>query len=132
MIRTPGAVGLAEKGASLEWHKRTVADAGNGFFPTSSYPFTQRLRLVYLPMADYKEPVSTQPKVRAAMIHPVVSDTHPPFFFFFFFFFFATQGTAPMAAGGNKNALNCPIGPDGQRDWSYGLFDCFSACGLCA
>jgi hypothetical protein len=81
MIRTPGAVGLAEKGASLEWHKRTVADAGNGFFPTSSYPFTQRLRLVYLPMADYKEPVSTQPKVRAAMIHPVVSDTHPPFFF---------------------------------------------------
>ncbi|KAH9965161.1 PLAC8 family-domain-containing protein [Russula compacta] len=36
-----------------------------------------------------------------------------------------------MLAGGNKNALNRPIGPDGYRDWSFGLFDCFSACGVC-
>jgi len=36
-----------------------------------------------------------------------------------------------MSAGGNKNALNLPVGPDGKRDWSYGLFDCFSVCGLC-
>ncbi|KAI0286347.1 PLAC8 family-domain-containing protein [Russula brevipes] len=41
------------------------------------------------------------------------------------------KGTAPMSVGGNRNALNCPIGPSGKRDWSYGLFDCFSACGLC-
>jgi hypothetical protein len=41
------------------------------------------------------------------------------------------QGTAPMSVGGNRNALNCSIGPSGKRDWSYGLFDCFSACGLC-
>jgi len=54
-------------------------------------------------MSDIKvEPVNTQPK-----------------------------STVPMTAGGNKNALNCPVGPDGKRDWSYGLFDCFSACGLC-
>jgi len=80
-------------------------------------------------MADYKEPVSTQPQVRASVIHPVVSDTQPRLFFSRLC---ASQGTAPMSAGGNKNALNCPIGPDGQRDWSYGLFDCFSMCGLCA
>jgi hypothetical protein len=36
-----------------------------------------------------------------------------------------------MSAGGNKNALNRPVGPDGQRGWSYSLFGCFSACGLC-
>jgi hypothetical protein len=36
-----------------------------------------------------------------------------------------------MSAGGNKNALNRPIGPDGKRDWSYGLFDCFSECRFC-
>jgi hypothetical protein len=82
-------------------------------------------------MADYKEPVSTQPKVRASVIHPSrfrYSTTS----FFLFSRLCILQGTAPMAAGGNKNALNLAIGPDGQRDWSYGLFDCFSACGLCA
>jgi len=41
------------------------------------------------------------------------------------------MGTIPMSAGGNKNALNRPIAQDGKREWSYGLFDCFSACGLC-
>ncbi|KAI9457431.1 PLAC8 family-domain-containing protein [Russula earlei] len=42
------------------------------------------------------------------------------------------KATAPMSTdGGNKNALNRPIGPDGKRDWSYGLCSCFSACGLC-
>ncbi|KAI0286348.1 PLAC8 family-domain-containing protein [Russula brevipes] len=38
---------------------------------------------------------------------------------------------APMSLGGNRNALNCPIGPDGKRDWSHGLFGCFSAFGVC-
>ncbi|KAH9993552.1 PLAC8 family-domain-containing protein [Russula vinacea] len=41
------------------------------------------------------------------------------------------QGTAPMQAGGNRNAKNCEVGSDGKRDWSFGLFDCFSTCGLC-
>ncbi|KAN0139505.1 PLAC8 family domain containing protein [Lactarius tabidus] len=41
------------------------------------------------------------------------------------------QATAPMGAGGNKNALNRAVGPDGQRDWSHGLFDCTEDCGLC-
>ena len=36
-----------------------------------------------------------------------------------------------MAAGGNRNALNREVGADGRRDWSFGLFDCTSACGLC-
>lgn len=36
-----------------------------------------------------------------------------------------------MKAGGDKNALNRPIGPDNQRDWSFGLFDCFPRCRLC-
>jgi hypothetical protein len=50
---------------------------------------------------------------------------------YIFFCLFPLQGTVPMVAGGNKNALNRPVGPDGKRDWTYGLFDCFDACGLC-
>jgi len=38
------------------------------------------------------------------------------------------EKTAPMHVGGNKNAHDCPIGPDMKRDWSFGLFDCFSRC----
>ncbi|KAH9969284.1 PLAC8 family-domain-containing protein [Lactifluus volemus] len=41
------------------------------------------------------------------------------------------QAIAPMKIGGNKNSLNCEIGADGKRNWSYGLFDCFGECGLC-
>jgi hypothetical protein len=37
-----------------------------------------------------------------------------------------------MKVGGNKNSLNREIGGDGKREWSYGLFDCFSDCPLCA
>jgi len=37
----------------------------------------------------------------------------------------------PMRAGGDKNALNRPIGPDDKRDWSFGLFDCLPRCRLC-
>ena len=36
-----------------------------------------------------------------------------------------------MAAGGNRNVLNCEIGADGKRDWSHGLFDYTDECGLC-
>ncbi|KAH9993562.1 PLAC8 family-domain-containing protein [Russula vinacea] len=43
----------------------------------------------------------------------------------------SSQATAPMSLGGNRNAKNCPIGPDGVRDWSFGLFDCFDRCSLC-
>ncbi|KAJ2927822.1 hypothetical protein H1R20_g1017, partial [Candolleomyces eurysporus] len=42
------------------------------------------------------------------------------------------QGTAPMSvSGGNKNALNLPVGPDGQRDWSHSLFGCFGDMRTC-
>lgn len=34
-------------------------------------------------------------------------------------------------AGGNRNALNKPFNATGKRDWSFGFFDCFSACGTC-
>jgi Cys-rich protein (TIGR01571 family) len=40
-------------------------------------------------------------------------------------------GTSSMVAGGDKNANNYPIGADGKRNWSFGLFDCFNSCGLC-
>jgi Cys-rich protein (TIGR01571 family) len=33
--------------------------------------------------------------------------------------------------GGNRNSLNKPLKSSGQRDWSFGMFDCFSACGTC-
>jgi hypothetical protein len=36
-----------------------------------------------------------------------------------------------MHLGGNRNARNNPIGPDGKRGWSYGFFDCFGRFGLC-
>ncbi len=36
-----------------------------------------------------------------------------------------------MQVGGNRNARNCPVGPDGKRGWSFGLFGCFGRCGLC-
>jgi hypothetical protein len=36
-----------------------------------------------------------------------------------------------MQVGGNKNANGRPIGVDGKRDWSFGLFSCFDKCGLC-
>jgi len=41
------------------------------------------------------------------------------------------QETAPMQVSGNRNAKNCPIGLDKKRDWSFGLFDCFSSCNAC-
>jgi len=39
--------------------------------------------------------------------------------------------TAGAQVGGNRNALNKPVHGSGQRDWSYGLFGCFDACGTC-
>lgn len=39
--------------------------------------------------------------------------------------------TVAGGMGGNRNALNKPVKPSGQRDWSFGTFDCFSACGTC-
>ncbi|KAH9993560.1 PLAC8 family-domain-containing protein [Russula vinacea] len=40
------------------------------------------------------------------------------------------QGITPMQMGNDRNAKNCPIGPDGKRDWSYGLLDCSDRSGL--
>jgi hypothetical protein len=45
--------------------------------------------------------------------------------------FVLLQGTVPMQVGGNRNAKNCPVGPDGKRDWSFGLFDCCGRGDLC-
>ena len=36
-----------------------------------------------------------------------------------------------MTAGGNRNALNREVAPDGTRDWSFGLCSCFDTCCLC-
>jgi len=35
------------------------------------------------------------------------------------------RATQPMQAGGSRNANNMPI-VDGERDWSFGVFDCLS------
>ncbi|KAJ7780666.1 PLAC8-domain-containing protein [Mycena maculata] len=35
------------------------------------------------------------------------------------------RATQPMQAGGSRNANNLPM-VDGQREWSYGVFDCLS------
>jgi hypothetical protein len=71
------------------------------------------------------EPVSTQPEV--CIFHwsiPLDCDSE-------MLKYGSSKGTAPMKAGGNKNALNRELGADGQRDWSFGLFDCFDTLGLC-
>lgn len=78
-------------------------------------------------MSDAKKVlVNTQPQVCVHACLPVDGTLSCAWVAF-------SQCTVPMSSGGNKNALNCPIGPDGKRDWSYGLFDCFSdGCGACA
>ncbi len=48
----------------------------------------------------------------------------------------AFQATAPMqirggVVYGDHGAANHPLAPDGKRNWSFGLFDCFGRCGLC-
>jgi hypothetical protein len=35
------------------------------------------------------------------------------------------------SGGGDRNALKVPVGDDGLRDWSYGLFDCFADLRTC-
>ncbi|KAH9964823.1 PLAC8 family-domain-containing protein [Russula compacta] len=40
------------------------------------------------------------------------------------------QQIAPMAVGGNKNALIREVGADGKRDWSYDLIDTNCPCNL--
>jgi hypothetical protein len=74
-------------------------------------------------MADIKQPVSSQPQVCVCLSGFLMDGS--------VMLLCVSQGTAPMQAGGNKNAKNCPIGVDGKRDWSFGLFDCFARCGLC-
>jgi hypothetical protein len=44
---------------------------------------------------------------------------------------FVSKNVRQMATGSRRNALNREIGADGLRDWSYGLFDCFSEWGIC-
>lgn len=35
-----------------------------------------------------------------------------------------------VPSGGNRNAKNLPM-QNGERDWSFGLFDCFGDAGTC-
>jgi hypothetical protein len=47
----------------------------------------------------------------------------------------ALQAIAPMQVYskvyGDYGANKRPRGPDGKRDWTYGLLDCFDRFGLC-
>lgn len=72
-----------------------------------------------------KEIVTSQPQVWPLLL--VLLDSE----YSFSFAFLSSKNIAQMKVGGNKNALNREIGEDGKRDWSFGLFDCRNACGLC-
>ena len=74
-------------------------------------------------MADIKQPINAQPQVRVCSLSSLI-DRRVILGVF-------SQGTPQMSVGGNRNAKNCPVGPDGRREWSFGLFDCFSRFGLC-
>ena len=41
------------------------------------------------------------------------------------------KAIAPMKEVGDKNALNREVDSDGNRDWSFGLFNYFPRCRLC-
>jgi hypothetical protein len=75
-------------------------------------------------MADATQPVNSQPQVCVTLIeeHSIT---------YTFKCLPASQGITPMQMGNDRNAKNCPIGPDGKRDWSYGLLDCSDRSGLC-
>ena len=75
--------------------------------------------------ADFKELISDQPQVRVE-VAPCRQGAQS-----FSASVYKIQATAPMAAGGNRNALNLEVGLDGRRDWSFGLFDCTSDRRLC-
>jgi hypothetical protein len=74
---------------------------------------------------ESKSPITSQPQVRLQLVTSFTECLSV------LGFHLQKQATAPMGAGGNKNALNRAVGPDGQRDWSHGLFDCTEDCGLC-
>lgn len=48
-----------------------------------------------------------------------------------FLTFHVPKHIAPMAVGGNKNALIREVGADGKREWSYDLVDTNCPCNLC-
>jgi hypothetical protein len=101
---------------------------------------------------EYKDPVNLFPSIipfptfRSAPFLALPSSPTLPFHFNFLKtmavrFFFSTQfyvlnflppqynqqprATQPMQAGGSRNANNLPL-VDGQREWSYGVFDCLA------
>jgi hypothetical protein len=85
---------------------------------------TTTVYFFFLVMADATQPVNSQPQVCVTIIekHPIAYTSK---------WFPASQGIIPMQVGNDRNARNCPIGPDGKRDWSYGLLDCSDRSGLC-
>lgn len=83
-------------------------------------------------MAEYKQPVGTQPRVCVFTCLPNRLERLTCSSDAMSLFLRVSQGVAPMQVlGGNRNAKNCPVGSDGKRDWSHGLCDCFGSCGTC-
>lgn len=76
-------------------------------------------------------PVSSQPKVRVFALSPRDPEPLDCITAYLLFFFSLLKPVGPMNAGGDKNALNRPVGPDDKRDWSFRLLDCFPRCRLC-
>ena len=74
---------------------------------------------------------SVQPQVRVGCLLTIKYSMIRPHVMFTV----CLQAIAPMQVYsqvyGDHGANYRPRGPDGKREWSYGLFDCFSRCGLC-
>jgi hypothetical protein len=68
------------------------------------------------------EPVSSQPKVCTFHSVPWIGLVNHVSF---------VQAIAPMKEVGDKNALKREVDSDGNRDWSFGLFNYFPRCRLC-
>ena len=44
----------------------------------------------------------------------------------------SVNGPMQPAGGGNRNSFGKPLKPSGQRDWSFGVFECFGGGGAFA
>ncbi len=85
-------------------------------------------------LCAFQSPVVTspvQPQVRVTVsTHHYILVIRP-----YVIFTVCLQAIAPMQVYGkvygDHGANNRPLGPDGKRDWTYGLLDCFGRLGLC-
>src|ERR1700733_15883903 len=76
---------------------------------------------VRLPGLAYPSSISQLKNVRTVAVCPQIEDAQP-----------RRTPMMTVPAGGHRNPLNRPMLSSGQRNWSFGIFDFFGACGTCA